>query len=451
MALIKGKQIALAPDGIATGNINDGAVDTDQLATDAVTTDKIENGAVDTDQLAANAVTDAKVDSTIIIAAGTNPFTGDQSMGNHKLTSVATPTLDDDAANKAYVDGVAAGLDWKDSVRVRAQGNVNLSAPGATIDSTSMSVGQRFLADTQTTPTQDGIYIYQGAATPATRAPDAQVGDSFASVAVFVEEGTNADQGWVCTNDQGSDVVGTNDLTFTQFTGTAAIVAGDGLTKSGDTLDVGAGNGIQVNADSVEVLYESVGNITSVDAGDTASAGSNNTAARGDHQHAVNTGAAGDAAVGDTAAEGSSTDLARADHTHGITAAAPVSVGTSNAAGSSGDFVHSDHVHASPKPIVGQKNLTASATASDGDQAMSTTVSNTPALDGYVGVRVNGVHYYVGDGITTGCDCYFSNDGGTTARNIADIASGDTLHWNGSTVGFELATSDRIDLDYLAF
>lgn len=38
-----------------------------------------------------------------------------------------------------------------------------------------------------------------------------------------------------------------------QFSGTGSIVAGDGLTKDGNTLDVGAGNAISVGADTVNV------------------------------------------------------------------------------------------------------------------------------------------------------------------------------------------------------
>ena len=48
----------------------------------------------------------SKVESSIIVAAGTNPFTGDQSLGSHKLTSVADPASAQDAATKHYVDAV---------------------------------------------------------------------------------------------------------------------------------------------------------------------------------------------------------------------------------------------------------------------------------------------------------------------------------------------------------
>jgi hypothetical protein len=99
-------------------------------------------------------------------------------------------------------------------------------------------------------------------------------------------------------------------------------------------------------------------------------------------------------------------------------------------------------------PTSSNKNATASVTTSDGDQAMASTVATTPAGDGYVKVEVNGVHAEVGDGVTTGVDCYFSGDGGSTARNIADIVATDTLHWVGTIAGYQLAVTDVIDLFY---
>jgi len=453
MALIKGKQIATGADGIDTANLVDDAVTNAKIGPSAVDSTEIAAGAIDTAHIGNNQVTAAKVGSDVVVTAGTNAFTADQDMGNNKLTGLATPTLDDDAATKAYVDAAAQGLDIKESVRVRANGNINLAAPGATVDSVAMVLDQRFLADEQSTGTQDGIYLWKGAAVPAVRTDDAQVGDTFAGAFLFVEEGTDADTGWVCTNDQGSDVIGTDALTFTQFSGAGAIIAGTGMTKSGNTLNVIGGTGITANADDIEVDYEATpGNLGVVDAGSTAAVGSLNTAARGDHEHAVSTGApTANAQVADTNAEGSSANLARADHTHGIPVGSPSSVGTSNANGSSGNFNHSDHVHAAPHQTTSNKDMAASLTASDNDPATATAIASTPALDGMVSVHVNGVQYKVGDGVKTGCACYFSGDAGATARAIAAIVATDTLHWNGSIVGFELATTDRIDLDYLAF
>ena len=55
----------------------------------------------------------------------------------------------------------------------------------------------------------------------------------------FVEAGsTNGDKGFVCTSNKGSAVVGTNNLAFSQFSSSGEISAGDGLSKSGNTLSV---------------------------------------------------------------------------------------------------------------------------------------------------------------------------------------------------------------------
>ncbi len=99
-----------------------------------------------------------------------------------------------------------------------------------------------------------------------------------------------------------------------------------------------------------------------------------------------------------------------------------------------------------PRPALTNKNMTASVTASDGDAACATAIAAAPALGGYVGVRVNGVHVQVSNGNKT-LDCYFSGDGGTTARATGAIAAGDLLYWVGSVAGYQLDASDKIDFD----
>mgnify|MGYP001814462172 CR=1 FL=1 len=53
--------------------------------------------------------------------------TADVDLGNQKITSLAEPTVADDAATKAYVDAQSSGLDLKDSVRVATTGSITLS------------------------------------------------------------------------------------------------------------------------------------------------------------------------------------------------------------------------------------------------------------------------------------------------------------------------------------
>lgn len=55
---------------------------------------------------------------------------------------------------------------------------------------------------------------------------------------------------YLSTVDPGG-TLGSAAVTFVQFTGAGQILAGAGLTKSGNTLDVGAGTGIAVAADTV--------------------------------------------------------------------------------------------------------------------------------------------------------------------------------------------------------
>jgi hypothetical protein len=163
------------------------------------------------------------------------------SFNNNKITNLATPTDETDAATKAYVDSAAQGIDWKASVRVATTvGSPELLtyANGTVVDGVTLSTGDRILIKNQATGSENGIYVVKESGAPD-RSTDADIGAELTSnFAVFVEEGTeNADQGYVLTND-GTVTVGTTALTFTQFTGLGQIIAGTGLDKTGNTLDI---------------------------------------------------------------------------------------------------------------------------------------------------------------------------------------------------------------------
>lgn len=93
------------------------------------------------------------------------------------------------------------------------------------------------------------------------------------------------------------------------------------------------------------------------------------------------------------------------------------------------------------------KNMTAAVTSADFQSACATAITATPTSDAYVRVLVNGVGVTVGNGVRTK-DCYFSADGGTTARSIANIAAGDVLYWVQSVAGYNLSATDTVDFDY---
>lgn len=96
-----------------------------------------------------------------------------------------------DPVTLAQLNAVNEGLSWKGAVRVSTQSNINLAAPGATIDGITMAVNDRVLVRAQTTQPQNGIYIWNGAAVPMTRALDANTARELEAAVVVVEEGTS--------------------------------------------------------------------------------------------------------------------------------------------------------------------------------------------------------------------------------------------------------------------
>lgn len=177
-----------------------------------------------------------KAGGRVVYDSGNSLFkvtTDGSTLGN---MNVATPTLDDHAANKAYVDSVAQGLDVKDSVRAASTGDVNVGAPASTLDGVNLVAGDRVLLKDQTTASQNGIYVY--ASEGLTRAIDMDAAGEFVGAFFFIEEGTtNSDQGYVMSAN-GTIDVGVSAIEFTKFTGTGQITAGDALSKNGNTLNV---------------------------------------------------------------------------------------------------------------------------------------------------------------------------------------------------------------------
>ena len=165
--------------------------------------------------------------------------TGSVSLNSQTITNVADPVNAQDAATKGFVEATSQGLDVKDSCVAATTGNITISTAlnnGDTLDGVTLSTNDRVLVKDQSTASQNGIYVV--GSSPA-RADDLAAGADAAGFFTFVEQGTvNADNGFVCTSDKGSAVVGTNNLTIAQFSGAGQVTAGNGLDKSGNTLSV---------------------------------------------------------------------------------------------------------------------------------------------------------------------------------------------------------------------
>ena len=165
--------------------------------------------------------------------------TASVSLNSQTITNLSDPVNTQDAATKGFVEATSQGLDVKDSCKVATTGNITISTAlnsGDTLDGVTLADNDRVLVKDQSTASQNGIYIV--GSSPA-RADDLAAGADAAGMFTFVEQGSvNADNGFVCTSNKGSAVVGTNNLTFAQFSGAGQITAGDGLDKSGNTLSL---------------------------------------------------------------------------------------------------------------------------------------------------------------------------------------------------------------------
>jgi len=205
------------------------------------------------------------VTGNVTAASGTSTFNNvtisgslDMDAGTSAtITGLANPVNDSDAANKGYVDALAQGIDAKASVVVATTANITLSGT-QTIDGIAVSVGDRVLVKDQSTASQNGIYLC--ASSTWTRTTDANTWDELVAAFTFVEKGTTqANNGYIATITAGG-TLGTTAVTFAQFSGAGQITAGDGLTKTGNTLNVGTASSsrIVVNADNIDLATSGV-------------------------------------------------------------------------------------------------------------------------------------------------------------------------------------------------
>ena len=209
--------------------------------------------------------------------------TGSVSFNSQNITNVADPVNAQDAATKGFVEATSQGLNVKNSCVVATTANITISTAlnsGDTLDGITLADGNRVLVKDQSTASQNGIYVV--AASPA-RAADLAASSNAAGMFTFVEKGTvNADNGFVCTSDSGSAVVGTNNLTFAQFSGAGQITAGDGLDKSGNTLsvDLKANGGLVIESTEIALKLDASSITGTLAVGDGGTGATSASAAR---------------------------------------------------------------------------------------------------------------------------------------------------------------------------
>jgi hypothetical protein len=278
----------LAALAVTAAKLADGSVETAKIGAGAVTEAKLADGAIATAKIAAGAVTSAKLASDSVgtsaligasvttaklasaaVTADKADLTGEWTFGAGKLkTSMAATPADGDVVTKGYLDSFAQGIQWKASVRAL---NIYAGAfdattvkAGDTYGGVTLADGDRFVAMGISPSNGTGVFVAGTAA--SYRAPDFDAPNEIRGAAVFVREGTYADRQFILVTDTASITIGTTAIQFNEVASVAQLTAGNGLSKSGTTLDVNVGNGVQIVSDAVALKLNASNPGLSVDA-----------------------------------------------------------------------------------------------------------------------------------------------------------------------------------------
>ena len=271
------------------------------------------------------------------------------------IKNVATPTADSHAANKGYVDGVVNGLDVKESVDVATTANLgytynngagtltNGSTGSVSLDGIALTADMRVLVKDQTDAKQNGIYRVStagavGVALVLTRADDANTAAELTGgTFTFVEQGSTQQENGYVFSHNGTPTLGTTLLTVSQFSGAGQITAGEGLTKSGNVINVVGGTTIDADTNSIHVNSSGTANEVLLSAGTVG-----NEATYGQLPLNNSDSVTGTLAVANGGSGGTSfTD-------HGLLVGSGTSAFTALAAGTAGQFLISGGSGADP-------------------------------------------------------------------------------------------------------
>lgn len=260
-------QSMMSDDSVGTNEIGGLAVTTEKIAALAVTEGKIADSAVTSAKIADGTIVNADINASAAIAQSkvadlTTDLAAKLALAGGTMTGALTlsgaPTSDLHAATKLYVDNVTAGLNFHEAVHAASVSNLiatysnGTSGVGATLtadtngafstlDGESVVLNERVLIKNQTDAKQNGIYTLTTVGSVSapwvlTRATDADnnpTGEMKNGDFVFVQRGTvNASVGYINNSATNPIVIGTDNISYTEFNAGKTVVAGDGLTEA---------------------------------------------------------------------------------------------------------------------------------------------------------------------------------------------------------------------------
>jgi hypothetical protein len=188
------------------------------------------------------------------------PISGGTMTGTLTLNP-SSQTGNNDAATIGQLATFVSGQAWKSpAANAASLANINISAPGASLDGyTFVTAGtDSFVAKNQTTTSENGIYTWNGPATPATRRTDANTSGKLTAATIGIISGTQAGSAWTQTT--ANPVIGTDPVAFTDVG--KIYLAGSGLTLTGNSFSIATGGIVNSMVNAAAAIAYSKLNLT---------------------------------------------------------------------------------------------------------------------------------------------------------------------------------------------
>ena len=201
---------------------------------------------------------------TMAIQTASNVNISGGTIANASVTGLPAPASSTDAATKAYVDSISAGIVPRSAVVAATTANITLSG-AQTIDGQAVIAGNRVLVKNQSTTSQNGIYDCAAGAWSRSSDSDTAAELKFGYY-YFVSAGTT--QGatsWFIQT--APTTINTDPVLFAQFAASVSYTAGSNLGLAGNVFSLSpAVSSITLNNSAIGNTTPSTGAFTTVNA-----------------------------------------------------------------------------------------------------------------------------------------------------------------------------------------